>query len=95
MGSLDEGMVAYERALQSNPRSVQAMSALSSILRTQENFPKAVEYLQSILKLDGNNGDVWGALGKQLFLLRWPRSICRIQRLARKYYYTRDFTNAF
>lgn len=57
-------MVAYEHALRSNPRSIPAMNAISCILRTQEHFHKAVEYLQNILKLDGNNGDVWGSLGK-------------------------------
>jgi glucose repression mediator protein len=64
MGNLDEAMVAYEHALRSNPRSIPAMNAISCILRTQEHFHKAVEYLQNILKLDGNNGDVWGSLGK-------------------------------
>lgn len=56
-------MGAYERALHANQRSIPAMNAISCILRTQEQFHKAVEYLQSILKLDGNNGDVWGSLG--------------------------------
>lgn len=42
------------------------MNAISCILRTQEQFHKAVEYLQSILKLDNNNGDVWGSLGECL-----------------------------
>lgn len=68
MGELEQAMVAYERALAANPRSIQAMNAISCILRTQEHFHKAVEYLQNILKLDGNNGDVWGSLGEQLFL---------------------------
>ncbi|KAI1004755.1 General transcriptional corepressor [Podosphaera aphanis] len=63
LNNLDEAMIAYEHALRHNPRSIQAMSAISSILRTQEQFYKAVEYLQSILKLDANNGDVWGSLG--------------------------------
>lgn len=64
MGNLEEAMVAYEHALRSNSRSIPAMNAISCILRTQEHFHKAVEYLQNILKLDGNNGDVWGSLGK-------------------------------
>ena len=63
MGNLEEAMAAYEHALRSNPRSIPAMNAISCILRTQEHFHKAVEYLQNILKLDGNNGDVWGSLG--------------------------------
>ena len=63
MGNLEEAMTAYEHALRANGRSVPAMNAISCILRTQEHFHKAVEYLQNILKLDGNNGDVWGSLG--------------------------------
>jgi glucose repression mediator protein len=63
LGDLDQAMNAYEKALVANPRSIPAMNAISCILRTQEHFHKAVEYLQNILKLDGNNGDVWGSLG--------------------------------
>jgi len=64
LGNLDEAMVSYEHALRANPNSIQAMEKISSILRTQEHFHKAVEHLQNILKLDGNNGDVWGNLGR-------------------------------
>lgn len=46
-----------------NQYSIGAMNAISCILRTKENFPRAVEYLQAILKLDTTNGDVWGSLG--------------------------------
>jgi glucose repression mediator protein len=65
MGNLDDAMTAYEHALRSNPRSITAMNAISCILRTQEQFNKAVEYLQNILKLDGNNGDA-GAIFRRL-----------------------------
>lgn len=64
MGDLDGAMSAYEQALRHNQYSIQAMNAISLILRTKENFPRAVEYLQNILKLDGNNGEVWGSLGE-------------------------------
>lgn len=64
LGSLEEANNAYEHALRINPTSVPAMNAISSILRTQEQFPKAVEYLQAIIKIDANNGDVWGSLGR-------------------------------
>jgi tetratricopeptide (TPR) repeat protein len=67
LGTLDEALQAYERVLIANPQSVQAMNAISLILRTREEFNKAVEYLQAILKLEPNNGEVWGSLGK-LFL---------------------------
>jgi glucose repression mediator protein len=63
MGNLDEAITSFEHALRANPQSVPALNSISSILRTQEKFHQAVEYLQNILKLDGNNGDVWGSLG--------------------------------
>ena len=56
-------MLAYERALNANQNSIPAMNAISLILRTREDFHKAVEYLQAILKIDANNGEVWGSLG--------------------------------
>lgn len=39
------------------------MNAISLILRTREQFNKAVEYLQAILKIDAYNGEAWGSLG--------------------------------
>lgn len=63
MNDLDGALTAYERALQHNYQSITAMNAISCILRTKENFPRAVEFLQGILKLDQNNGEVWGSLG--------------------------------
>jgi len=63
MGDLDGAITAYEQALRHNQYSIPAMNAVSCILRTKENFPRAVEYLQAIVKLDSNNGEVWGSLG--------------------------------
>ncbi|KAL9095544.1 MAG: hypothetical protein Q9163_006506 [Psora crenata] len=65
-GDPDGALHAYEQALRHNSYSVQALNAISGILRTKENFPRAVEYLQLILKIDGNNGEVWGSLGTHL-----------------------------
>ena len=62
-GDTEGAMNAYENALRHNSYSVQALNAISCILRTKENFPRAVEYLQTILKVDQNNGEVWGSLG--------------------------------
>lgn len=39
------------------------MTAIAGILRHQEQFPKAVDFIQNILKLDPSNGEVWGSLG--------------------------------
>jgi len=62
-GDSDGALFAYEQALRHNFQSIQALNAISCILRTKENFPRAVEYLQTILKLDQSNGEVWGSLG--------------------------------
>jgi len=63
MGNLDEAMTAYEHALRANPNSIPAMMAASLVLRTREEFHKAAEYLQAILKIDNTNGEAWGSLG--------------------------------
>ena len=63
MGDLDGAINAFEQALRHNQYSIPAMNAISCILRTKENFPRAVEYLQAIVKLESNNGEVWGSLG--------------------------------
>lgn len=63
MGNLDDAMNAYERALRANPNSIPAMNAMSLVLRTREDFPKAAEFLNAILKLDERNGEAWGSLG--------------------------------
>jgi len=40
------------------------MQAISNILRAKDQFGVAIDYLRTILKLDANNGEVWGSLGK-------------------------------
>lgn len=74
MGDLDGAMSAYEQALRHNQWSIPAMNAISCILRTREQFQKAIEYLQNIIKLDAKNGETWGSLGKKK--KRNPSSIC-------------------
>jgi Flp pilus assembly protein TadD len=64
----DGALFAYEQALRHNCQSIQALNAISCILRTKENFPRAVEYLQTILKLDQSNGEVWGSLGSYIYM---------------------------
>ncbi len=72
MGDLDGAITAYEQALRHNWRSIPAMNAISCILRTKEHFHKAVDYLQSILKIDSMNGEVWGSLGGCLSFINQP-----------------------
>lgn len=67
-------MGAYTAALRANPESVAAMNAISLILRTREDFPRAIEFLQDILKLEPNNGEAWGSLGKSSRVSVLPRA---------------------
>lgn len=73
LGNLDDAMMAYEQALRANPQSIQAMNAISLILRTKEEFHKAVEYLNAIIKLDSANGEAWGSLGS--YFARQPPAL--------------------
>lgn len=74
MNDLDGAVHAYEQALRHNFQSIPAMNAISCILRTKENFPRAVEYLNAILKLDQSNGEVWGSLGRSFFCITFEAS---------------------
>ena len=67
IGNLQEAMVSYESALRHNPQSIRAMNAISIVLRAREDFPKAAEFLHQIIKIDPNNGEAWGSLGKLIF----------------------------
>ena len=69
VGELDRAVNAYENALRNNPYSVRALTQLASLCRLREQFPKAIEYFQRILNMDGNNGEVWGALGHCYLML--------------------------
>ena len=63
-GDLDGAIQAYEQAIRHNSWSIPAMQAISNILRAKDQFNMAIDYLRTILKLDTNNGEVWGSLGK-------------------------------
>jgi tetratricopeptide (TPR) repeat protein len=63
IGDLDRALAAYEAALRHNPYSTRAMNSISCILRTKEQYPKAIDYLNSILQIEQNNGETWGSLG--------------------------------
>lgn len=64
LGNVDDALFAYEQALRANPNSIPAMNSISAILRTREDFVKAIDYLNNILKIDNSNGEAWGSLGK-------------------------------
>lgn len=64
IGDPDNAIYAFEQVLRHNSWSVPAMLAISSILRGRDRFSQAVDYLQTILKVEPSNGEVWGSLGK-------------------------------
>lgn len=64
MGNSTEALQSYEHSLRHNPQSIRALTAISMVLRAREEFPKAAEYLHQVIKIDPNNGDAWGSLGK-------------------------------
>lgn len=79
MQDLDGAMQCYEQALKHNQWSIPAMQGIACILRTRDQFPHAVEYLRTILKVDPANGDVWGSLGKLAGCTMAPPPLTRIQ----------------
>ncbi|KAK5944586.1 glucose repression mediator protein [Knufia obscura] len=62
-GDLEGALFAYQQALRHNQWSVQSLTAISHILRTQEKFPEAQEFLKNVIKIDPQNGEAWGNLG--------------------------------
>ena len=64
VGDIPEAMASYERALRANPQSVPALMAVSLLLRSKDDFHRAIEYLQLCLSIDNKNGEAWGSLGR-------------------------------
>ncbi|THG93797.1 hypothetical protein EW026_g7537 [Hermanssonia centrifuga] len=63
MGNLEHALSAYEHALRHNPQSLSGLTQVAGIARIKENYPKAVEYFQRVIKMQHDNGEVWSALG--------------------------------
>lgn len=64
MEDLEGAVSAYEHALRHNQWSIPALFAIAAIMRARDQFQKAIDYLQSVVELDPQNGDAWGQLGK-------------------------------
>ncbi|TPX35649.1 hypothetical protein SmJEL517_g01964 [Synchytrium microbalum] len=63
VNELDKAMSAYESALRHNPYSIPALTGAAALCRAKEQYGKAVEFYQRVLNINGDNGEVWGALG--------------------------------
>jgi tetratricopeptide (TPR) repeat protein len=66
LGDHEGALFAYEQALRHNQWSTQTLNSISSILRTKEKYPEAMDYLKNILKVEPANGEAWGNLGEAL-----------------------------
>ncbi|KIY45707.1 TPR-like protein [Fistulina hepatica ATCC 64428] len=63
IGDLEHALSAYEHALRHNSNSLSGLTQVAGIARIQENYPKAIDYFQRVLKLQQDNGEIWSALG--------------------------------
>ena len=63
MGMHDQAIQAYERALQYNDVSVQAMQSIANVLKAEDKYAEAATYLEGIIRLDSGNGEAWSTLG--------------------------------
>ena len=64
MGNNEAALGAYNRVLHFNQFSLEALQAIAAVLRAEEKYDQAVEYIDSILKLDHTDGESWSHLGK-------------------------------
>ncbi|KAJ2836243.1 glucose repression mediator protein [Coemansia sp. 'formosensis'] len=69
MSEHERALVAYDNALRYNPYSQHALSQIANIYRGREDFEKAVEYFQRIVRIDSTNGETWGAIGNCYLML--------------------------
>jgi tetratricopeptide (TPR) repeat protein len=63
LGDVDRAFTCYESALRNNANSTTSLNSIAGICRVKELYPKAIEYFQRILNIEGANGEVWGAIG--------------------------------
>ncbi|OLL21705.1 General transcriptional corepressor ssn6 [Neolecta irregularis DAH-3] len=59
MGDTERALASYENALRHNAYSIPAMTQIASVLRSKEQFQNAIEFLQRIIAIEQNNGEVW------------------------------------
>jgi hypothetical protein len=69
MQDYEKAMSCFESALRHNPYSISALTKIGTLCKNRNQFQHAVEYFQRILKIDNNNGDIWGALGHCYLLM--------------------------
>lgn len=77
MDNNETALFAFERALNFNQWSVPALTAIAKILKAEDKFAEAVEYIHRSLKIDSTNGASWSELGT-IFSLSLMSLILRV-----------------
>ncbi|KAH6572994.1 hypothetical protein BASA60_006265 [Batrachochytrium salamandrivorans] len=65
----ERAVLSYESALRHNPFSEQTLTLIAALCRSLEQYGKAADYFQRILKINEVNGEIWGALGHCYLML--------------------------
>ncbi|KAI8923430.1 hypothetical protein BC831DRAFT_521632 [Entophlyctis helioformis] len=65
----ERAVVAYESALRHNPHSEETLTLIAALCRSLEQYAKAADFFHRILKINENNGEIWGALGHCYLML--------------------------
>ncbi|ODQ64266.1 hypothetical protein NADFUDRAFT_47515 [Nadsonia fulvescens var. elongata DSM 6958] len=63
LGEHEKAVQAYDSALRHSPYSIPALTAIAGLYRSKEMFSKAVDFYQTILNINQENGETWGSLG--------------------------------
>mmetsp|Transcript_16312 Transcript_16312/g.42001 ORF Transcript_16312/g.42001 Transcript_16312/m.42001 type:complete len:690 (-) Transcript_16312:403-2472(-) len=62
MGDRDEAYLAYEKVLRHNPNNVVAMTQVGVVLTKNDEYQKAIKYLQKVTSVDPRCGEAWAVL---------------------------------
>ena len=68
MGNNATALDSFSRALHFNPGNADSLRAIASILRSEDKYAQAVEYIKNLLKLNPMDGESWSALGRSKLL---------------------------
>lgn len=59
-----QALDCYESALRHNKTSIEALRSVASILRAEDKYENAVDYIRMILQLSPSDGESWSSLGR-------------------------------
>lgn len=61
-----QALEAYKRAHSHDKQNVDALRCIASILRTEDQYESAIEYIRQILQLCPTDGESWSSLGETI-----------------------------